>query len=378
MNSPSPPTDPAPDDDPSSGLAALLQQAYRTEPAEESLTRLEQTWWQLRRGSRRRLIWQRSLMAAATVMVVATLGTASLFRRDYSGGETTRRPKSTIAAESPPPPEQKVADGLKDPAGGFTPTLAQEVLFTVRSRDKKAARLDLAALLTPHAGKSLDAATVLAESGWSLQQLKTSLERDWPRLPDECQPLAVALLVDVGGRQSLATLRRMARDESLRSTAVRALLASSGYADLATPLEIAPAAEVAALLLSDPEFGINPAPVEAYLTLVYQIRTREGTLTSLARMPVPPIDILMAALDAEQKSQRVAAALALGELGGTEVTQRLIELVTSGNRRHAEAWLAVVQCRGPLADEFLALAARNPLLLGHYNAAQIRKRQFMP
>src|SRR5690606_31238253 len=114
------------DDDLSSGLAALLQQAYRTETVEESLARLEQTWRQLRRGSRRRLIWQRSLVAAAaTVTVVATVLTASRFHQDYSGGETIGRAKPLVTAEPQSLPDQQIASRPDACTGGVTPTLIQ-------------------------------------------------------------------------------------------------------------------------------------------------------------------------------------------------------------------------------------------------------------
>ena len=58
--------------------------------------------------------------------------------------------------------------------------------------------------------------------------------------------------------------------------------------------------------------------------------------------------------------------------------QRIDPAHAADYRRNAEAWMAIVACNSPLAEEFLAHAARDPLLLGHYNAARLRQQHLTP
>jgi hypothetical protein len=379
------PATPDPADDPLAAerLATLLNQAYETTSSEPSLDHLRQQWGRVCRESRRRILFNRSLLVAA-----ASIAAMVMYGLSQRGGppqaeapvrEPAAAPK--IAESTPPLPRPREDSSYAPlPAAGLPPTTFQRALFAARSRSDRPQPGQLAELLTELVDESPSIAQsrILSETNWTAQHLKTRLERELFGLPRGLQPMAIALLGQVGGKDSIPALQRLGKQPHTREPAARALLRITEYADMPALLKCAPAEAAASLLLTDPQFSSDPRPLHAYLSLVYQPSTRAAALASLASVHEPPIDRLMSLLDAEEKPARVAAALALGKLGGPEVTERLIRLVTSDHRRHAEAWLAVVQCRGPLADQFLSLAARDPLLLGHYYAALIRQQQVMP
>jgi HEAT repeat protein len=84
------------------------------------------------------------------------------------------------------------------------------------------------------------------------------------------------------------------------------------------------------------------------------------------------VDELLDLLEDDDQAVRFAAALVLGRVNGPVVTRALVERVTENPSGATEAWIALVACRGELADEFLAFASREPRFLGHVNGARVR------
>ena len=76
-------------------------------------------------------------------------------------------------------------------------------------------------------------------------------------------------------------------------------------------------------------------------------------------------------VDAEDKDTRLAAAFVLGHANGPVVTNALIDVVSRPSTNSTEAWIALMACRGPQADQFLTYATRQPHLLGSFNRARV-------
>jgi hypothetical protein len=64
--------------------------------------------------------------------------------------------------------------------------------------------------------------------------------------------------------------------------------------------------------------------------------------------------------------------MTLGHINGPETTRLLIARITQQPANSAEAWLALMECHGETARDFLAYATRTPQLLGYYNNARVR------
>jgi hypothetical protein len=120
-----------------------------------------------------------------------------------------------------------------------------------------------------------------------------------------------------------------------------------------------------------------------YLTLVSDRRTRGAALAVAARgdgggaggagtSGGPPVATWLAFLDHEDKVVRRSAALVLGHVNGPEVTQALIARVMEKPAGATEAWMALLECRGAMAEKFVSYAASRPQLLGHLNGARVQ------
>ena len=109
-----------------------------------------------------------------------------------------------------------------------------------------------------------------------------------------------------------------------------------------------------------------------YLSLVRDDATRPAALAAADATPGLPVARLLTLLDHDDKSVRLSAAMVLGHVNGPEVTQSLIVRVTEKPSQAREAWLALMACRGQMAEEFLAYASRRPQLLGHLNSARVQ------
>ncbi len=70
--------------------------------------------------------------------------------------------------------------------------------------------------------------------------------------------------------------------------------------------------------------------------------------------------------------------MVLSHVNGPEVTNSLIDLVTREPAANTEAWMALLNCRGELARDFLATATFRPRLLGRLNNARAQLAQMIP
>lgn len=361
-------------------LDQLIGQAYEPSKGERLAQELQvvrlQCGWLRQRQSMRRRRRTRSFAVAASIAVVGFLGWSLM-----------HPPRELPVVLEPPAPESatKARDVVAaDMSIGIPPSIGQppdplrEMLFTVRSPRGPRQLVSLSQVLASRVSLPPAAARreILATTGWRAEELHHRLFTEVPTLPAETQRLAIAILAEERGVLTIKTLQRLAQQEGVRPLCLEHLFAMTDGRNPAVLLEAAPTRELAGWLLQDA--ANDPRRFDCLLSLVSHSVTRGEALGAIREMDEPPVALLLAAIDSDQRHVRVAAALALGHLGGAEVAEPLIELVTSHDRRNIEVWLAIIKCDSRLAEEFLAYAARYPLLLGHYNAARLRQQQLSP
>ncbi len=365
-----------PTDDPAvqARVDRLVAEAYRVPVDELQVARLERAWQRERHSARVRG-WAKSLAAAASIALLGTI----------VWGTIDRPAKLPVARQLPlpdlPREHQLVAEETPQEAArivGQTPDRLREVLFTVRTSKRPDRSVSLSELLADRESLPPEEAQqeLLAATGWRPAELRRRIVSELDELPAASQRLAVGVLAQEGSEAAVSVLQRIASRDALRPICLEYLFEMTDGRKPDVLLAAAQCHELSHWLLEGA--ADDPRRVACYLALVAHQATRHEALGALRGMAQPPISSLVAAIDSDQRQVRIAAALALGQLGGSEVAQPLIELVTGHNRRNAEAWLAIVSCDGPLAEEFLAHAARDPLLLGHYNAARFRQQQMSP
>lgn len=91
-----------------------------------------------------------------------------------------------------------------------------------------------------------------------------------------------------------------------------------------------------------------------------------------------PVAALLSLLDDDEKLVRLSVAMVLGYVNGHHVTELLVARVTEKPSNSTEAWMALLACRGDLAEHFLAYAMQQPQLLGHCNYALMQLAQVSP
>lgn len=373
------PFDPTKDAAALDSLDRLVAEAYRLPTDELRVARLERLWRRERQSMRRRG-WAKSFAAAASIAIMGGIVWG-----------LTDQPAKVRIAKVPLAPQPPGADPAQEPElvaaeaphdvvaiVGQPPDRLREVLFTVRTQKRSSRLVSLAELLAER--ESLPPAVarqeILAATGWRSAEFVQQVEREIVKLPAASQRLAISLVAGQENEAAIGALQRLAKHSDLRPICLEHLFTLTDGKRPAVLLEAAQCNAVAMWLLEGA--AGDPRRVECYLALVSHPSTRGEALSALRGLAQPPVSSLVAAIDSDERQVRFAAALALGQLGGAEVAQPLIELVTGHNRRNAEAWLAIVACNSPLAEEFLAHAARDPLLLGHYNAARLRQQHLTP
>jgi hypothetical protein len=103
------------------------------------------------------------------------------------------------------------------------------------------------------------------------------------------------------------------------------------------------------------------ASVNVFLDRVEDPKTSADSLACVAGVPNPPLQTLFQCLRSPQAARRIAAARVLGRLDQPAVSRELIAMVARGTFRQ-EAMIALLSSSEPTARQFLADAARNPML----------------
>jgi hypothetical protein len=179
------------------------------------------------------------------------------------------------------------------------------------------------------------------------------------------------LLEVCGTRRSTPALLRISRQDKLRDAAlatIERIIGIERLSELIGQTEDARVrtAVVRRLLTADSERGLR-----GYLSLVEDHQTRALALAVADELSEPPVARLFACLDDGDAAVRLAAAVVLGHLNGPEITKALVDRVVQDPAATAEAWIALLACRGEYAEEFLSYATRQPQLLVHVNSARV-------
>jgi HEAT repeat protein len=195
-----------------------------------------------------------------------------------------------------------------------------------------------------------------------------------PRSSDSDKRAVLRLLAVCGSEKSVPALLKLSRRNGFRDESLAAVEQIVGKAGLAQAVRQADDPQVrrvliARLLSADEEQ--SHAPVRDFLSLVRDATMRGDALAAAETVPQLPIEALLTMLESDDKSVRLSAALVLGHVNGPEVTRHLVGLVTAKKPAPTEAWIALLACRGELAEEFLGYATRSPQLLGQVNTARI-------
>jgi len=188
---------------------------------------------------------------------------------------------------------------------------------------------------------------------------------------------AIALLGQIGTARSVPGLGRLTADPETHAAAVRAL---ARLAEPETVGQLAAGEADEALrqeLLAELVARGDVRSVAIYLRFVQQRSTSRSALAALDRVAEPPVSRLFEFLRSPQQTQRLAAAVALGQIDGPEVSRRLIDMVLSDVPCRA-ALVALVASSGPEPSRFVSQARADPLLAGSVRSIEYRLKTFLP
>jgi hypothetical protein len=196
---------------------------------------------------------------------------------------------------------------------------------------------------------------------------------------DEADQRAIlGLLGECGSSRSALALLQLARGDALRAEALATLERVMGQGHLAPLVARSNDRRVRVAMIERLLTVDSAAALRDYLSLVTNPTTAAEALAAAEKCESFPIDELIALLDSNDQAERLSAATVLGHVNGPETTQLLIARVNERPGGSTEAWLALMHCRGQMADEFLGYAASRPELLGYYNNARVRWAQMTP
>ncbi len=113
------------------------------------------------------------------------------------------------------------------------------------------------------------------------------------------------------------------------------------------------------------------ASTARFLRFVQATSSRHTAIASLARCNDPPIPLLFEFLDSPQLPQRLSAGRVLGRLCDSRVVEHLIGMAQKDPFRE-EAMVALLQCPGDRATDFVRFARNSPRLRPSVHAAEIQ------
>jgi hypothetical protein len=361
-------------------LDETIRAAFSLRTDEARLARLERFWHlqSQRQAWRRKLLVTLPLMAAAAaVFVSAFLWSRHEERQEAQGNRNTLpRADNTELANNGNSERTSI-----DPPGR-PPTAYEQFVFAARTSAHTPATTMSAvideAINQARQNPALSAEQIVQSPGFERPVAEALLLRRLSRSGDEDQRAILRLLAVCGTTRSTPAILRLGRREALRDEVLRTIESIVGIENLAQLVGSGldhrmRAAIIRRLLTADSE----PALI-GYLSLLRDDVQREEALAVAADMSELPIARFVGLLDFKEESVRVSAAMLLGQISDAEVTQLLIDRVTSQPANSREAWMALMVCDGELASNFLAYATQSPQLLGHFNTARVRWSQLVP
>ncbi len=341
-------------------LDELIRQALRADSAskgdELQLARLEAYWRSRRTRQRvwRRVGWGVSTAAAVLLLAIVPIGEPVPEELVARAEEQETEPSNPSTLK--PTAATKTASGQREPAetplsrntvsAGRPPTDYERWMFAVQTRTQVVPTRPTLTLPEVIARVLMGAPVTL-------------LERFERR--EVIEELLIHVSAEANREQALKTLRGM--------------VGYAGWPSLVHDTNDVATREVLVQhLLRDRS---EPALV-AFLRLVHDDAMRDDVLTAASQLRDLPIAQLVALLDHDDNTIRLATSLALGRVNRCEMTEALITRVRQRPSQSKEAWFALFGCRCDAAADFLYLASQSPKLLGQLNNARVQWGRVFP
>ena len=364
-------------------LDQAIRRALEVDTDQQRLARLEQYWIQQTQWRRRTR--QTIALAAAAVLAFAICGVV------WNRQRNTLPPQAAIDSTSVPEAIQPSDPVLiSDDKGqsisavaGRLPTTYERFVFAARTRTQVPTT---APTLRTTIDEAIDKLTRDPDTKVT-QVFDALLYRPGDaealllgRLSESTdEKLAILQLLSVCGTpQSLPALLLLSQSEALRDEAFVTMERIVGIERLAEVVATSPNHRVRTALMRRLFESESEPAMRGFLSLLRDHTTRSEALTVAKQAPRPPVTALMAFLDHDEPWLRLSAAIVLGHMNGPTVTKSLIGRVMQKPADSTEAWIALLACRGEVAEEFFAYATQRPQLLGYFNNARVRWAQMVP
>jgi hypothetical protein len=360
-------------------LDQLIRDALHAEPAAEQVAQLEAFWQSRSRSERRWRTGRRALALAASVLAVAAVA-GWIVRERIGQGELADipRPKAELNLPMVAPPETAIVESPASPLGR-APTAMEQFAFYAGTQRGAAAADDTFAdvvedMIRQVAASEIEPQQALDATGTAMPGIERELLKRLPRSTEDNKRAVVRLLAVCGSEKSVPALLKLSRRSRFRDESLAAVEQIVGTAGLAEAARLAGDSQsrrmlMVQLLSADKEQ--THSPVRDFLSLVQDAATRGDALAAAEAVPQLPLETLLTMLHSDEKPVRLSAALVLGHINGPEVTRHLVALVTAEQGAPTEAWIALLACRGELAEQFLSYASQRPQLLGQVNNARV-------
>lgn len=181
---------------------------------------------------------------------------------------------------------------------------------------------------------------------------------------------AIRLLGIVGDTNAVPVLSELIHSDEAHDVALPVLVRLCDASTLAGLIEAESDEQLRQHLLAGLLDRGDAASTAAFLGFVKQPSSRESALTSLALSHDPPVALLFEFLEGPQVRHRIAAGRVLGRLCDARVVEHLIGMAQH-NLLRQEAMVALLQCPGERATDFVKHARNSPLLWPAVHAAEI-------
>jgi HEAT repeat protein len=363
-----------------------IRAVLAVEPSAEQLARLQRFWLERSQAEyRRQRVWRGAALAAAVVAVAAVSVWQFRLAPPQRVQVTDDAMPSDPIARQPVVPRRTDATVPRNlpeteefVAAGRPPTTYERLIFSIRRRDSVAASSPALTATLDNLIDQLvrdpgaDAKQRLASSNLPAGDAERILLRRLTRSTDEKKHAALRLLAQCGSPRSMPALLRLGRRAEFRDAAVATIEQIVGIEGLRGVVDETSHTGLQMALIRRLLVANSEAALGSYLSLVETSDTRAVALAVADEHQDPPVDKLLTFLDHEEESVRISAAVVLGHINGPDVAKSLVERVTQNPEADVEAWIAILACRGPVAEEFLAYATRQPQLLAHVNSARVR------
>jgi hypothetical protein len=379
-------------DEPNDDIDHIIRDALVVETDPHSIARLERFWHEeSRKQMRRRRTLQivPAMLAAAAMILVAAFVMIRRGNEQASAIVVEHKPEPIEQGELQPPTAVVAkSSGLQDRmrSTGRKPTQYERFVFL--------AKTDATTLRTAKQAKKPKIDRVIAKAqefpsadpahlleGWEIERsvAENMLMRKLPQARGDEQEAVLRLLGSCGTARAIPTLLRAASRGADRDQVLASLERIVGTEGLPRVAIRTPDPQLQREIIGRLILAGSDAALRGYLSLVRNGATRDAALgAATAAGDKLSVDRLMTLLDDDDTATAMAAAQVLGHVNGPAITTLLIDRVTEQPSDSAEAWAALMACRGELARQFLDYAANRPQLLGHLNNARMQAAQMIP